>query len=347
MEGAAARYMSQTISATTPVVTFALLTFNQESYVEDAIRGAFGQDYPLLEIIISDDCSTDSTFDRVNEIARSYKGPHEIKVRKSSSNKGTLLHVLEVAAIAKGSLLLLAAGDDVSKPDRTSRLVEHWLNTGAWALCSRYDVVNASGQLLESSVKAEVLSAATFTKYFYLEEGPISVVHGCTSAYDIRAFAGLRADQNGMILAEDGALSVWLNLQGKKIVHLEDSLVLYRQNESSLTNGLAAKRREFRSIVTDESRIEWFNRAQANRCKLFLQMEGLLGSLCIRRLRTEAVQQDLERLVVRGTWSQRSIVDRARHLAKFHSVGDLQWGLPRLLSIRLFLVAKWIYSFVR
>ncbi len=45
-----------------PLVSFVLLAYNQERYVEEAIAGAFAQDYSPLEIILSDDCSTDGTY---------------------------------------------------------------------------------------------------------------------------------------------------------------------------------------------------------------------------------------------------------------------------------------------
>ena len=45
-----------------PLVTFALFTYNQERYVREAVEGVLAQTYEPLEIIISDDCSTDMTF---------------------------------------------------------------------------------------------------------------------------------------------------------------------------------------------------------------------------------------------------------------------------------------------
>ena len=46
-----------------PLVTFALFAYNQEKYIREAVEGAFSQTYQRMEIILSDDCSTDSTFD--------------------------------------------------------------------------------------------------------------------------------------------------------------------------------------------------------------------------------------------------------------------------------------------
>src|SRR5690554_1366599 len=107
-----------------PVVTFALFAYNQEKYIREAIEGAFSQTYEPLEIILSDDCSTDRTFEIMKEKADAYDGPHEVRVRQSSNNLGTVGHIIEVANEARGELFIVAAGDDVSSPFRSERLYD-------------------------------------------------------------------------------------------------------------------------------------------------------------------------------------------------------------------------------
>ena len=38
-----------------PLISFILITYNQEDFVRDALDGAFNQTYSPLEIIITDD----------------------------------------------------------------------------------------------------------------------------------------------------------------------------------------------------------------------------------------------------------------------------------------------------
>lgn len=45
-----------------PLITLAILTYNQAKYIAEAIDGALSQCYHPLEIIISDDCSQDVTY---------------------------------------------------------------------------------------------------------------------------------------------------------------------------------------------------------------------------------------------------------------------------------------------
>ena len=59
-----------------PLVTFALFAYNQEKYIREAVEGTFSQTYEPLEIILSDDCSSDRTFEIMEEMAATYDGPH-------------------------------------------------------------------------------------------------------------------------------------------------------------------------------------------------------------------------------------------------------------------------------
>ena len=322
-----------------PLVTFALFAYNQEQFVREAVEGAFAQTYEPLEIILSDDCSTDRTFEIMQAMAAGYEGPHRVLARKTEANRGPLLHVAEVAELAHGALLVLAAGDDVSKEKRTSVLVSAWLATGAWGLCSRFDLIDASGIVQESAVASAVLDGRGFKDFFYEDEGPVRIVHGCSSAYDKRAFSYLKLSPADFILSEDGALSVLLNLLGKNIVNLNESLVLYRVSPGSLTNNQTKSRLSFARIIDDEKRIEWFAQAQANRCQLFLRMNEYLGSAQARKMKVEEVEAELGRQLIRAKWRMARFPQRLAFALKDHRS---TWAWPRLFGLNLFYVIKWL-----
>ncbi|WP_417808820.1 glycosyltransferase family 2 protein [Thioclava sp.] len=113
-----------------PLVTFALFAYNQEKYIREAVEGAFSQTYEPLEIILSDDCSTDRTFEVMQEMAAAYEGPHKVIVRQNSFNLGTALHVQLAFNESSGVLFVVAAGDDVSVPERVMVLVTVWDTAG-------------------------------------------------------------------------------------------------------------------------------------------------------------------------------------------------------------------------
>ncbi|SFF42631.1 Glycosyl transferase family 2 [Fontimonas thermophila] len=118
-----------------PLVTFAVFAYNQEKYIREAVEGAFAQTYSPLEIILSDDCSSDRTFEIMEQMAREYRGPHRVVVRRGEVNLGTAAHVSAVAKLSHGSLIIVAAGDDISKAQRSSVIVDLWLRHGRPSCC--------------------------------------------------------------------------------------------------------------------------------------------------------------------------------------------------------------------
>jgi glycosyltransferase involved in cell wall biosynthesis len=105
-----------------PLVTFALFGYNQEKFIREAVEGAFSQTYSPLEIILSDDCSADRTFEIMREMADAYRGGHQIRLNKGQSNMGLCAFLDSVVKLATGEWIVIAAGDDISLP---TRVAEH------------------------------------------------------------------------------------------------------------------------------------------------------------------------------------------------------------------------------
>jgi len=104
-------------------VTCVVLAYNQEAIVEEAIRSVFAQKFGgRMEILLSDDASPDGTFEVMQRVAISYDGPHEIRLNCNPANLGTIRHVNRVFEIARGELIVVNSGDDLSTPQRVAQL---------------------------------------------------------------------------------------------------------------------------------------------------------------------------------------------------------------------------------
>jgi len=166
-----------------PLITFCLFTYNQEVFVRDAVLGALAQTYSPLEIIVSDDCSTDRTFDILREVLAGYQGPHGVKLLRNERNMGLVGHVNKMFSLAEGELVVLAAGDDISFPERTVSLVSAWLEDRTVdAVCSAYIKMTEEGKEIgvgsfKTFNPAEQWLATKRTFWF-----------GCSAAYTKRLF---------------------------------------------------------------------------------------------------------------------------------------------------------------
>ena len=117
-------------TAERPLASVLLIAYRQPATVGAAVQGALAQTYSPLEIIVSDDCSGDGTWDAIEAALAGYAGPHRIVRNRNPRNLGIGAHLSHLAALARGELLFVAAGDDVSLPERCERSVAAWLAAG-------------------------------------------------------------------------------------------------------------------------------------------------------------------------------------------------------------------------
>lgn len=147
-----------------PLVTFALFSFNQEKYISRAVEAAFSQDYSPLEIIISDDCSTDGTFNKILSLVDAYRGPHKVAVRRNSKNLGLADHVNTVMRLSLGEVIVIAAGDDIAHPNRVASsvaLLQKYPQANSVILSA--DLINDDGATIGSKILVKESEESTLT----------------------------------------------------------------------------------------------------------------------------------------------------------------------------------------
>ncbi|MDR1496914.1 MAG: glycosyltransferase [Puniceicoccales bacterium] len=131
--------------------SFCIFTYNQERYIEATMKSALAQTYDKeMEIIISDDCSNDGTFEVVRRIAADYKGTKTIVLNRNEKNMGIAGNVNKCFELARGEWLVMSGGDDISKPERVATLmcaVEK--DAKLRAICSEVDFIDEDGAVLK------------------------------------------------------------------------------------------------------------------------------------------------------------------------------------------------------
>ena len=137
-------------SAQAPLATFTVFAYNQEAYVAEAVRGALAQQYRPLQVILSDDASTDRTFEVMSEAARACPPDVSLVLNRNPRNIGIARHINTVIGMADGKYVVLSAADDVSLPGRTGISVAALASDakGRLALHSAVTNVDAAGQVL-------------------------------------------------------------------------------------------------------------------------------------------------------------------------------------------------------
>jgi len=162
------------------LITFCVFAYNQADYIEDAIIGALNQNYSPLEIILSDDCSTDKTFSIMEKMVTNYKGKHKLILNKNIKNLGTCLHLNKVFQLANGELFILANGDDISEYNRTQEVFESYIKSDkkARSFLSNYTVIDNSKNILEGQyIPSFPNTYDRFIKRYWFAHGSTLSIH--------------------------------------------------------------------------------------------------------------------------------------------------------------------------
>lgn len=219
-----------------PQVTFVLLAYNQQPYIEEALRGALSQTYSPLEIIVSDDCSSDGTFEVASRIVGEYAGPHRVILRRNDKNLGFMRHLTSLMKVASGELIVAAAGDDISREDRVERIVETWNAHGRprGSIFSRYRTIGDGGE----AVRSHDSTHPPLT--FRLRDRPRDVLDsvcvgtlGCSHAWTRDVF-DIFGDIDPRAIHEDVTIPLRSLLLGS-LIFIPDELVCYRLTPGSLS----------------------------------------------------------------------------------------------------------------
>ena len=147
MTGTAVPEAAQAALRPPPRVTLGLITYRQEAFVRQALRGALAQTGSPLEIIVCDDASPDRTFDEACAEAQGYRGPHTLRLHRNERNLG-IGNFNRLMELAGGELIIIAHGDDLSQPDRAARLIEAWRRSGASMVTSNALGISEHGERL-------------------------------------------------------------------------------------------------------------------------------------------------------------------------------------------------------
>ena len=210
--------------------TLLITCYNFEKYIREAIEGALAQTYEPLDIIISDDCSTDRSWEVIQETVAAYKGPHHVILNHNEKNLGFALNLNKSYGMARTDWVLNQSGDDISLPTRVeeyARLIESNPKlrcVGAW-----YEEMDANGNVC-SPKYSQTTSAKT-------AKALIPIIIGVVAAYHMdvfRVFGPLGAQ----VWNEDSVLVLRAKLIGEVGV-VEKTLLRYRFHDTNMGGGKA------------------------------------------------------------------------------------------------------------
>lgn len=217
-----------------PLISYVITAYNSEKFIEQAIDCAFNQTYNPLEIVVSDDCSTDNTYALIQRKIKEYHGPHKIVVNRNERNMGISQHMSKVyIELAQGEIIVAAHADDISKPERVMQSYEFLKNhQDVNAVSYSIDTVNQNGDLIKSCSDFKNTDIHYYGIIDGLTLGNIPAPSRAFYKEVMTTFGWLNED----CPTEDELITFRAQLMKKKNAYLKEVLVYYRKHEGSSSN---------------------------------------------------------------------------------------------------------------
>lgn len=211
----------------TPTVSIGLPVYNGESYLAQAISSLLGQTYCDLELVISDNASTD----RTSKICRQFaERDHRVRYFRNDVNIGLPRNYQRVFHLSRGKYFKWAAHDDMHDPDFLRRCVEVLETNSEVILCyTRESIIDEDGRSMKSRGygldTSLQLPHERFRKILWIDLGS-PPIFGL-----IRREVLAKTPLLGFNFAGDQVLLAELSLRGR-FYEIPDPLLLHREHRN-------------------------------------------------------------------------------------------------------------------
>ncbi|HEV3089167.1 MAG TPA: glycosyltransferase family 2 protein [Candidatus Elarobacter sp.] len=104
-----------------PLISILIPNYNYVKYVATAVDSALAQTYPNIEVVVSDNCSTDGAWELLNE---RYGADPRVRLHQNETNVGMARNFDRLMELARGRYVLCLSSDDFLFPQHLTQLEE-------------------------------------------------------------------------------------------------------------------------------------------------------------------------------------------------------------------------------
>ncbi|APL09795.1 glycosyltransferase [Escherichia coli] len=214
-----------------PLVSVAIITYNQKEYLRECIESILLQNYPNLQIVVADDCSSDGTQDLLLRYSQQY--PNVFTLKLSEKNLGITANSNLAHFACRGKYIFWMGGDDLMLPGKIAKQVEYMENNPDCTLCYH---------------NLDVFDSATKKNLYYFNHLKKQKINGTIrEIIKFRTFNGacstvVRKDKtpkegfNELIpIASDWLYWVDTLANGGNIKYIDEVLGKYRRHDNNIT----------------------------------------------------------------------------------------------------------------
>jgi succinoglycan biosynthesis protein ExoO len=233
-----------------PTISVIMANHQGGRYIESAIRSVLAQSLGDLELIVSDDASSDDSAARVAAIAA--RDPR-VKLLRSDSRGGPASCRNRALDIARGSWIAIVDSDDLIHPERFARLLAAADQSGAGIVADDllhfHEDGSPSRLLLPDDQQAPL--EVTPVGWILAGEGGTPPLGYIKPLLRAAVLGDLRYDET-LRIGEDYDLMLRLLLKGARLSIVPEPWYFYRRHDHSLSHRSSVK--DLRAMIESQRR---------------------------------------------------------------------------------------------
>jgi glycosyltransferase involved in cell wall biosynthesis len=211
-----------------PLISIALATYNGQNHLRAQLDSIINQTYKNIEIVASDDCSSDNT----EEILKEYAKDHNLTYKINSKNLGFRQNFQEAILMCKGEYIALSDQDDIWVENKLELLLQKLQKTNMVLVYS--DVTKIDNNL--KSLNEHIIKP----KFnFYEGDDSLCFMHINICSGNAMMFKSSLIEHIIPISKihpyHDWYIATIATKYGG-VCYLEDDLVFYRRHSAQVTN---------------------------------------------------------------------------------------------------------------
>jgi len=229
-----------------PLISIGLIVYNEAEFIRETLDSLLAQDYPNLEILIADNCSSDDS----GAICRDAADKNAcIQYMRHAENIGSAANSIYVLDAAQGDFFMWAAGHDLWSPDLISKCVAALeAHPQAAIACASSKWIDSAGESFDkASGWYDTRGLGPMRRFFFAFWGNLHPVLGIIRTQFLRDVPKIHG-----CVGADQILLTELSLRGD-FIHVPDTSWSRRQPRAAETHAEKMKRytgSEFRMTGT-------------------------------------------------------------------------------------------------
>ncbi|MBB3047308.1 glycosyltransferase involved in cell wall biosynthesis [Litorivivens lipolytica] len=271
-----------------PLISVVLISYNGARYIGEQIRSVLSQDYPNIEVVISDDGSNDETLEIVNQYAAENEN---VRVYPNEGRRGIHGNLSNGLSKARGQIIAICDQDDIWHTEKLS-ILNSYIQGFSASYCDSAlidEVGHPIGITMSQFIGGADLDIGTNYKALMMD----NCVSGHAMLFRRELLASVLPFADVPMYDQQIAL---VAASENGIAYVDRELVLHRQHESNSNNQIVAKKVSRRDTSRNRKKLVMLRETS----KLLSRSCGSVSLRSKDRSRFHAIERHLDNKFLEG-----------------------------------------------